>query len=124
MNVNLKIMHDGDKGGWRMENPAENPENRFKNPKVEHDDTIRWHAPRDHDVFIVMLGDSPFSLKGNPIVNEIVRIPAGAKSEEYTVSANGTGGKTLEYGAMVATGAGDYTYVRGEMSPPGIIVKP
>lgn len=120
--VDLEVRYEGDKGGWRMENPAENGSNRFRNPKVDKDDTIRWHAPRDHSVSIVILRDSPFSLKGKPIVNEVVEIPAGGKSEAYTVDASGTG--LCEYGAMVSTGAGDYTYVRGEMSPPGIIVGP
>jgi hypothetical protein len=119
----LEISYEGDKGGWRMvrRNPSNSLE-RLKSPQVGKGDTIQWHAPKDKDVCIMILKDSTFERSGTPVKNEVIEIAAGGKSETLQIADSEFG--PSEYGAMVRNNVRDYTYVRGEMSPPGVIVGP
>lgn len=119
--IDLEIAYEPDPGGgWRMEDRNANGNDRFKNPKVKRPDTIRWLAPREHEVSIVILGASPFERNGTRIAHEIIDIEKGGKSEKFDIAEVPDG--TYEYGALVKEGEGDYTYVRGEHSPPGVVV--
>ena len=108
-------------GGWRMVKRGGTGPDRFKNPQADKLDTIRWHAPKDHDLCIVMLDDSPFARKGTPIVDEVIDIPKGSESKRYEIDP-AENDRRYEYAALVKKGDGDYVYVRGEKSPPGVVV--
>lgn len=118
--IRLAIKHEGEKHGYRMIDQDKTGSDRFKNPNVHSKDTVTWQAPKGKDAFIVFLEDSPFLLNGVALKNTVMQIRAGATSNPVTISDEPTG--ESEYGAMVRDKQGDYVYVRGEMSPPGVIV--
>lgn len=119
--LDMLIAYEEDPGGgWRLVEKGVNGPDRFKNPKVKNPDTIRWHAPNDHEACIVLLGESAFERKGTPVINEIIQIPRSGRSETLNIADVKDG--TYEYGVLVRSGEGEYTYVRGEMSPPGVVV--
>lgn len=113
----------GNGKGWRMvEKGVEGPD-RFNNPHCKNPDTIRWHAPKEYGASIVILAESVFERNGIPVADEIIHIPVGGKSEKLHIRAVDKGNdQSYEYGALVKKGVGDYTYVRGEKSPPGVVV--
>jgi hypothetical protein len=119
--VELEVVYEPDPGGgWRMMDRNAAEPDRFKNPRVKAPDTIRWRAPKDKDVCVVILGESPFMRRGEPITHEIIDIPMDGASDKFDIAEGAEG--TYEYGVLVVEGKGDYTYVRGEHSPPGVIV--
>lgn len=116
--LELEITYTG-KGadkGWRMANKKYKPDNykRFKNPDVKKYDTITWYAPKYNNVTVVILADSAFGFTG---VIDILKEKKSAKFKIADVSKI-----TYEYAVLVKNSKGDYTYVRGENSPPGVIV--
>lgn len=114
--IELKIKYRGDRDGWRVEGPN----GEFKpNPTVKKKDTVRWHSP-EADACIVFLDQSPFLRNGRPVVQEVIELPEGDKTEQFEIADSDHG--LYEYAVLVRTGHRDYTYVRGAGSPPGVIV--
>lgn len=120
--IDLEIANEPDPGGgWRMVERGVDGPQRFKNPRAQKKDTIRWHAPNDHDMCIVILDESPFARKGDRIVHQIIDVPKSSKSEKFDIAPDVVEG-TYEYAVLLKEREGEYTYVRGENSPPGVVV--
>jgi hypothetical protein len=117
--IPLRIEHLGDKEGWRV---VQSNGNFRPNPSVKKKvDTISWQSPPEYRTYIVAIKESPFARKdGSRVVDEVIEIPAGKKSESFIIADVGDG--LHEYAALIETGEKDYTYVRGADSPPGVII--
>jgi hypothetical protein len=114
--VELTIRYRGDRDGWRVEGPN----GQFKpNPAVKRKDTVQWHSP-EADACIVVLDESPFLRNGEPVVDRVINLPSGDKTEKFEIA--GTENGTYEYAVLVRNSGRDYTYVRGAESPPAVIV--
>jgi len=121
-NKDLYIEYMKDKHGWRVTydggvyqpNPSAN----------KNTDTVTWHAPRDMDVCIVFLPDSPFELEDGQ--RDVLTIKAGESSPAFKFKDGCSNYRVYEYAALVTDPEvpGDYTYVRGAESPPGVAVGP
>jgi hypothetical protein len=112
----LKIRYKGDRYGWRVEGSN----GQFKaNPTVNRKDTVRWHSP-EADACIVVLDQSPFLKNGKPIVDEVIKLSSGDKTEKFEIAGAEDG--LYGYAVLVRVGEHDYTYVRGAESPPAVIV--
>jgi hypothetical protein len=113
-----------DKHGWRVTYKNEDDEEVYQpNPSVpSENDTVVWHAPQDAFAHIVFLPDSPFVLpKGE---KKVLDLKPGEVSEAVEIKKGLQDEKTYEYAVLVRLEEGNYTYVRGAESPPGIAVGP
>ena len=119
--IELHIKHKGERDGWRICHGND----EFK-PTLElaKGTTVRWNSPQNDAACLVFFDKSPFEKDGNPVRNEIVYISRNGKTETYTIADSATIDVKYEYAALVRGEGGDYTYVRGAESPPGVIVKP
>ena len=119
--VNLVIEDLGTVDGYRI--VSNSNETKFTNPVVLDGDTVSWHSPKK-DAYIAILDDSPFTRNQTAVTREILKIEAGGTSAVLQIAKIADEKSKYEYAVLVREAVGDYTYVRGAASPPGVIVGP
>lgn len=116
------IRHISDRNGYRIVRGRES-EQFSPNPVVLPGQTVVWHSP-EKDACIAFLTESPFTRRGERVVNEVIEVPSGGKSEEFQIAKDVKQGEIYEYAVLIRESDRDYTYVRGAASPPGVAVGP